>query len=520
MAIACLLVGAFHVAARADAAPDYCNFPSGNIALPSHYMNPPMMAVGDSVYNGVRTLSITPQMPRYSPPALVAGALKEKFLTPQYPMPVITDFERALRSAADLALAVSRMQANLNTWLYNPPTYTAALLFDNISMGSARAEDLLGLNWNYANAQVQKIKASIKPGQGVLDLLPDLFSLFEYTNARFVLNPAQKPGVKRTPDLTSLAPLAQVALRKPKRLLVNIGANNGYWSLAFEAKDGWDDTDGVSSTVEFTRKFPEHMKQVAACLAALPKGPGGVEHIYVNNLPPLSVLANLMPLDRNTLAPLQPDCGKKYYASYYNYFGQGYGVIAGKTLCEWDKSVAEVNKQVAQILKDTGDDRISVVDIASAVEKYDEKHLLDAALTVKLDNKFLLDNWPIRGMLLFFPHAGGGLFEGDNMHPSASGYSIIADAVLKQIAVVEGGPPATVNLDALYRANPNAVFPPLAMIDMVAQIYRDYRIANQGGYTGVQAMVATQKTQTRNYNNVINAMRVMGGVGDEVTSQQ
>jgi hypothetical protein len=187
-------------------------------------------------------------MPQYSPPALVAGAPNEQkpFVIPQYPTPVITDFERALSSPVDLGLAVTRMWQNLAVWLNNTRTYYTTLLFDNISMASARAE-----------------------------------------------------------DLSKLPALAQAALRKPKRLLVNIGANNGCWSLAFEAKDVEDTTDKVPATVEFTQKFPEHMKEVAACLAALPKGPNGVQHIYVNNLPHLSVLANLMPLDRNTLGKLR-----------------------------------------------------------------------------------------------------------------------------------------------------------------------------------------------------------------------
>jgi hypothetical protein len=482
--ITCLgFLAAYQANADANNPPSYCNFPSASVSLPNKYMNPPMMAIGDSVYNGVRTLSITPQMPNYSPPALVAGALNERkpFVVPQYPMPVITDFERALTSPVDLGFAVKRMQQNLAVWLNNPPTYTGTLLFDNISMASARAEDLLNLSWRVAEQHVELIKSKVTPGKSVFDL--DLFSLFEYINARFVIDPGKKPGIAQTPDLSDLPPLAQVALRKPNRLLVNIGANNGYWSLAFEANDVEDTTDKVPGTIEFTQKFPEYMKQIAACLAALPKGPNGVQHIYVNNLPHLSVLANLMPLDRNTLAEL-PGCDKKYYSSYYNYFGQGYGVVDGKTLCEWDKSVDAVNRQVERILKDTGDGRIIVVDIASAVSQYDEKHLLDAAKIITLNHQYLLDNWPVAGIYPLFPHAGGELFEGDNMHPSASGYSIIADAVLETIASMEGRGAATVNLDALYRANRNAVFPPIALISVVADIYRDYRIAKRGGWEG------------------------------------
>jgi hypothetical protein len=102
------------------------------------------------------------------------------------------------------------------------------------------------------------------------------------------------------------------------------------------------------------------------------------------------------------------------------------------------------------------------------------------------------------------------------MHPSASGYSIIADAVLEAIASTESGSAATVNLDVLYRANPNAVFPPIGLINAVADIYRDYRIANQGGWEGVQARVTTQ-SQAPNYTDVVKVMQAMSKTSSQTT---
>ena len=148
------------------------------------------------------------------------------------------------------------------------------------------------------------------------------------------------------------------------------------------------------------------------------------------------------------------------------------------------------------------------------MSQYDQKHLLDAAKVITLNHQYLLDNWPVPGIYPLFPHAGGGLFEGDNMHPSASGYSIIADAVLEAIATTEGRGAATVNLDALYRANPNAVFPPIALISVVADIYRDYRIAERGGWEGIRARVKTQ-SQAPSYPDVVNMMRAMSKIGSQ-----
>ena len=192
------------------------------------------------------------------------------------------------------------------------------------------------------------------------------------------------------------------------------------------------------------------------------------------------------------MRPQDVGCDKPYYPSYYNYLGTGYGAVDGKTLCAWDKMVEDVNRKVSDVLKATGDNRIKVVDVASAVKRFDKEHFFSELKSLILDNQYALDNWPVGGYYPFFPHAGGGLFEGDNLHPSTSGHSIIADAVLMAINTIEGTRVQDVDLDVLYRRDPDGVFPPLSLITSVADIYRDFRMSQQN-VVGISRASAPKK---------------------------
>ena len=193
-------------------------------------------------------------MAQYSAPALIARMLKLSFIAPQYPMPVITDMERALMSPADLLLALPRMKENLSAWLAGA-TYDGDTMFDDIAIAGARAEDLRQLNWNVANANIQSLQAQLTPGESIVNM--PVFPLFFYINAAFLLDPSKHSGISQALDLADLAPLAQVAVRQPKRLIINIGANHGYWTLAFEATDVI--TDGIAATADF-KSFPDEMR--------------------------------------------------------------------------------------------------------------------------------------------------------------------------------------------------------------------------------------------------------------------
>jgi len=64
--------------------------------------NPEMMAIGDSLYNGVRSLSINASLAQWSVPAQVARALNIPFTVPEYPRNVVVDMEHWLRMFPDI----------------------------------------------------------------------------------------------------------------------------------------------------------------------------------------------------------------------------------------------------------------------------------------------------------------------------------------------------------------------------------------------------------------------------------
>ena len=55
--------------------------------------NPELMAIGDSVYNGVRSLTIDRVLASHSVPAQVAAAFGWDFVSPDYPRPVLANLE-------------------------------------------------------------------------------------------------------------------------------------------------------------------------------------------------------------------------------------------------------------------------------------------------------------------------------------------------------------------------------------------------------------------------------------------
>jgi hypothetical protein len=62
-----------------------------------------MMAIGDSLFNGVRSLTINQQLAQWSAPAQVARALGIPFANPDYPRNVVINFEQWLREFPNVA---------------------------------------------------------------------------------------------------------------------------------------------------------------------------------------------------------------------------------------------------------------------------------------------------------------------------------------------------------------------------------------------------------------------------------
>jgi hypothetical protein len=311
-----------------------------------------MMAIGDSLYNGVRSLTISAQLAQWSVPAQVARALNIPFTVPDYPRNVVIDIEHWLRIFPDIAGVAEDVAANINFWLSKPKPPSNAVTFDNLSIASTTYSDMYSRTWQTAENEIVQLQQTY--GSHLTDLGGPLGALFFAFNTRFILNPT---GDTNKP---AQSPLDIIAERKPSRLLVSIGSNNGLWSICFDATVGGFGPQDMSDMQELVKR-----------LAGLPQD---VKHIYVNALALPSTVSNLMPIPDNAINT-KPGPGK-FFTNYENSFGFKYGTLSGDQIAALNTKIADVNE--ALIVAAKSDTRIHVVRTDQLLVDYDGKHRADA----------------------------------------------------------------------------------------------------------------------------------------------
>lgn len=411
-------------------------------------MNPPMMAIGDSLYQGVRSLTIRADMMRLAAPLQVAEALGigADFSVPQPKRPVVIDMERWIRDFPDLGAISKTLATNTAYWRGMPKSPDGRAFFENISIASAEFVGLyggntrLGLSWQQAHDWLEaKVSDDLWKQLGDLDGLFeavrdgfDIATFMMALNTRFVLNPLGNDG----PDAAkSATPVDQAALRKPSRLLVNIGSNNGLWEMGFEVDLVEFDWTGFDTLLERLDALPSEVK-----------------HIYWNGLGKPSAVANLMPVEY--LAFFDTPRPGHYFDNYENRFGFGYKAAKGDIVKEMDQRIAKVNAEMQERIrsKTKTPDRFHVVDLYGLLERYDAKHdFKNQRRKVVLPNHKRLSNvfletspWPLPAF------QRGGLFGLDGMHLSGVGYGLMAQMVLDAIGAAEGGLVRRIDLDQVF----------------------------------------------------------------------
>ncbi|WP_282604395.1 SGNH/GDSL hydrolase family protein [Pelagibius sp. Alg239-R121] len=408
------------------------------VTIPDEYMRPEMMAIGDSLYQGVRSLTMKSGMMQLSAPALAAEGLgiRHRFSCPDPQRPIIVDMEKWLRMLPDIGRIKEDMAKNIDYWFKTKPPSSPSgrLLFENISIASATIADLYTQTWQSSDDFLKTLPPGAKTRIKKLNLAEiKLSPTIQALNARFTLNPSGQA------EYRNLSQVGMVAARKPKRLLVNIGSNNGLWEIAFECNPN------------ARMKFKTELKKLAQALNALPPE---VEHIYFNNLGLPSTVPNLMPVPEQVEWDETNKPGKgKYYDTYENRFGFGYGCMTGKQLKKLDEHIAEVNKEAAQILKSAFDkpSRLHFVDIAKLLLSYDSKHQKRTDKNVvNLANGKTITNVMVNASP-FGNFRRGGTQGLDGMHASVVGYGLMAQQVLDCIEKAEPGlKPSKIDLNAAF----------------------------------------------------------------------
>lgn len=387
----------------------------GELRIPNEYMHPPLMAVGDSLYNGVRSLSITNGYCQLSAPALVAQALgiRHRFFCPDLPRHVLINLPDWLRQFPDVEGIRRGFAENARFWIACPASPSGRPYFENVAIASTLIADLFTDTWRKADARIAQMRA--EHGEKLATLDGPIGDLFMALNTRYVLNPLNHE------DLKDATQLDLVEARRPERLLVSIGSNNGLWEICFEARSQRRlNLDGLN-------ELAERLARIAAAGT----------HIYFNNLPPPSTVPNLMPIpDYAEYEPVGPG---NYFETYENRFGFGYGTITAAALKQLDEHVADVNQTIEETLRRKFADqrRLHIVDMWALMRRYDAKHQADTdENTVRTSDRKRFSNVMLEADF-WGAFRCGGLMSLDGMHPSGIGYGLMAQKVVEAIRANE-----------------------------------------------------------------------------------
>jgi GDSL-like lipase/acylhydrolase family protein len=393
---------------------------------------PAVMAIGDSLYQGVRSLTFTAELARHSPPMQVAACLNLAMTAPGPPRPILFDLEAKLRQggiANFVATARETCLTNASQWLA-AGSWSGHEAFDNVAVGGAEIASLYTESFGTEWPKLRQLVAQIE--QNPVPDLAAIGQLWYSLNTCFTLNPRQRE------EQASKTQLDQVRERQPKLLLVNIGSNEGLFRAAFLGAFDQKTLDSVAA-------IPKKMEPLADHLASLP---ATVETIAFNSLVRPRTASNLMPGPNANRGGIY--VGDGYYSTYGPWITGTAGSISGDTLKHFDQLTQDVNGEVRAMMERKVGSRLRFVDLYAASTGLDGKHYRDRALLVHslAGRQLQLRDIPLTRQVIGPQEFTGGLTGLDNMHPTVPGYAAIADAVLAAIAAQ-----ARTDKDAAFRAD-------------------------------------------------------------------
>jgi hypothetical protein len=299
--------------------------------------------------------------------------------------------------------------ANAKRWLARSP-WADTDGFDNIAIAQTTIGDQSRLTYANNVTQIAPLLDRLRSASGID--FGALAALYEAINTSFLLNPRRDP---QSPS-AGKTPLEIVAMRRPKRLMIDIGINDGIWTVCLEAIKTEFDPAAIATD----------MRDLGARLADM-KNAGQVDQIYLNLFPKASCIANLMP----RRDPDRPPGGSGYFGEYLGRLGQ-LGSLTGGDMQAIDQEIVALNQSIRDDLGamfPAGG--LNFVDTFAVTAERDDKHFRD-------QKPIWIRNWRINNVpLQGFSHKGG-LYGLDNLHPSTVGYAVLAQAVCEQIVIVEG----------------------------------------------------------------------------------
>jgi len=347
---------------------------------------------------------------------------------PDYPYEILLDVEDFLRGDIDFhsftnleTMLFERIAANAAGWLKRRNRWSDKTFFDNVSNSGATIASL------YTDT------ARIQRGQA-LDLISKLlndrvhFSVGDVGSLHYSLNTAFLLNPSVVNELDDLTPVDLVALRKPKRLLVNIGSNEGIFMGGLLAR--YDD-----ATRQSIAAIPGKMVALAQQMIAR-FGDYMPQTIVFNTLVRPSAIANLTPRPFSA-TPDKDGYFERYYGNLVNSSN-----VAGSLIRAFDEQIAGVIADTETGVRKAFEGKsvtLVFADLYGLSTRLDDKGAREKdvdAIRVALHGKdgVHLTNFP----LWTFAASGGGIFSLDNMHLTTVGYAAMADTVVRALAAAEG----------------------------------------------------------------------------------
>lgn len=448
------------------------------VSLTDEHMNPPLMAIGDSMYQGVRSLTMSADLFRYSPPAQVARALefKNTFSYPQPERPLFMDMEAFIRLLPDLGAIDHLLAFNAEHWSKwwnvhwddGKAKPGDRLTFENLAVASMDISDLYAFDWDLRVKQAQAlIDARVATLSDLLNApIPGpprsdggtVADAILGVNACLTLNPLGRP------DLRGVQPMDLVKARKPQVLLINIGSNEGLFETGFNGKPTLN-AARVSAVITKYTTLAEHLAEL-----------GTRTTVIINNLVLPSQMPNLMPAPESITYGGHKPRSDGYYDNYENRMGFTYGTMTGDQLKEQDERVREINAGMHAVMTQKLGDKVHIIDMAGTMADLNHKHArpMDDS-TIKVKPSRFANVLSISNMMIesdFGSFARGGFCGLDGMHPSVVGYARIAKEVLR--AIGRGGE----RIDYVDCFNNDTLLTDLpGLWTLMMFLYRDYRCA-------------------------------------------
>jgi lysophospholipase L1-like esterase len=428
--------------------------PPNHLALVG-YMRPPVMAIGDSMSNGVRSLTIHDELAALSPVQQFVEAVGLSMTRPLYPRPVLFDLEEMARQGITSLFSLqAAVMKNGKAWLTAKPK-SKPLFHDNLSCAGADWSDMFDRRGGDARTEARNAYAQLQASDNFE--LGAAARLWFSINDAFLLDPNAGTAFAETSQLSQLD---QVASRLPERLLVNIGANEGLFR--FGMLGAYDNTDLDFATCAGAQEIVKQARRLGQFLAAHLKN--DLKFVYFNTLIRPRAVPNLAPYhDQDFLAnATRKALNGKYYSEYSTKVALR-APVTPVAMKAYDQVIKTANDSAVQAIADelAGTPiKLVPVDLYDAIEQFDSKHYGDGrAIEIRKAGKLVkrITNLPFASSVMKFQ---GGIAGLDNMHPSAIGYAAIANEMIAAYNAAEGADADLIDLKSVYRKDSLLRSPP------------------------------------------------------------